>query len=74
LRKLQDNFESLRDELRLDLQPAAVIEKAIREAGGPTRPEEMNAPVDEYRKALTHARYLRNRFNVLDLAAELCIT
>jgi hypothetical protein len=31
----------------------------------------MNAPIEEYRKALTHARYIRSRFTILDLAAEM---
>lgn len=53
-----------------DLLPSRVVEDAIRTAGGPVAPEELEAPADEYRKALRFARYIRNRFTVLDLAAE----
>lgn len=56
-----------------DLLPAAVVEKAIRAVGGPVTPEELDAPVAEFRNALRRARFIRNRFTVLDLAAELGI-
>lgn len=61
------------DEIRKDLLPSAVIAKAIRGVGGPVIAEELTAPVEEYRKALRRARFIRNRFTVLDLAAELCL-
>jgi glycerol-1-phosphate dehydrogenase [NAD(P)+] len=60
----------LRQVLPEDLVPAATVAAAIEASGGPTTPEGMEASVDEYYKALTHARYLRNRFTILDLAVE----
>lgn len=63
----------LRSEAMQDLQPASVVAQCIETCGGPSRPEGMTAPLDEYRKALRCARYLRNRFTILDLAAELGI-
>ena len=56
-----------------DVLPAAIVEKAIAAAGGPTRPEQLDAAIDDYNAALTNARYIRSRFTVLDLAAELGI-
>lgn len=60
-----------RAELAADLLPASTVAHAIRAAGGPVAPGDMAASADEYAKALHRARYLRNRFTVLDLAAEL---
>lgn len=63
----------LREELAEDLQPAARVAQVIETAGGPAAPEGMHASAAEYRKALERARFLRNRFTILDLAAELAI-
>lgn len=60
-----------RAELGCDLLPAARVAEAIQAAGGPVNAEAMGASVTEYDKALRRARYLRNRFTILDLAAEL---
>ncbi len=69
--RLQQDHERLCAALKLDLLPRAVVERAIRDAGGPVTPEALTAPPEEYRKALERARFIRNRFTVLDLAAEL---
>jgi glycerol-1-phosphate dehydrogenase [NAD(P)+] len=73
LQKFRDDIPALREAVGRDLLPAGRVADAIRAAGGPTEPEGMNAPLEEYRKALVRARFIRNRFTVLDLAAELCI-
>jgi glycerol-1-phosphate dehydrogenase [NAD(P)+] len=67
----RDRLPEIADSVRRDLLPSRTVEQAIQQAGGPTTPEEMNAPIEEYRKALTHARYIRSRFTILDLAAEM---
>ncbi len=64
---------ALADAVAQDVLPAKTVEAAIAAAGGPTRPEELNASLDDYHAALTNARYIRSRFTVLDLAAELRI-
>jgi len=78
LRREIVRFRAMLPELRTllaeDLQSAATVAGCIETAGGPTRPEDMQASVDEYYNALRGARYLRNRFTVLDLAAELMLT
>ncbi len=61
----------LRTQLAGDLLSSAVVEQCIRESGGAVSPEALSAPVEEYLRATVRARYLRNRFTVLDLAAEL---
>jgi glycerol-1-phosphate dehydrogenase [NAD(P)+] len=63
----------LREKLQQDLLPAATVAEAVRAAGGPTLPEELEAATAEYYRAQHHARFLRDRFTVLDLAAELGI-
>lgn len=73
LDRFRKGLSGLRELLQRDLLPSATVARAIREAGGPTEPEGMDAPAAEYQKALRFARYLRNRFTILDLAAELCI-
>lgn len=64
----------LKNQLPIDLLPAKTVAQAIEQAGGPTRPEDLTAPLNEYTKALTRARYIRNRFTILDLAHDLGLT
>ncbi len=71
LAKLRDGLPALRTMVQADLLPSKTVEKAIIEAGGPTTPEGLTVPLDVYRDALKRARFIRNRFTVLDLAAEL---
>ena len=73
LARFRDKLPELRSALSQDLQPAAIVARCIEESGGPTAPERMNAPVEEFRKAQTRSRYIRNRLTVLDIAAELGI-
>lgn len=61
----------LREEARRELQPAATVADCIRTCGGPTTPEQLSVSTEEYHKGVARARYLRNRFTILDLAAEL---
>lgn len=71
---LKRDHERLCAALKLDLLPRSVVERAIHASGGPVTPEALTAPPEEYYKALERARFIRNRFTVLDLAAELQLT
>lgn len=71
LEKFKQELPRLKRELPVDLLPAQIVEKAIKEAGGPTTPEGLHAPIEEYTNALSRARYIRDRFTILDLAADL---
>ncbi len=64
-------FDALQGSVRKDYLPPAPVAGAIRAAGGPVTPDELNAPVEEFHKGVQRARFIRNRFTVLDLAAEL---
>jgi glycerol-1-phosphate dehydrogenase [NAD(P)+] len=68
-----DQHATLTRAVAQDVLPAATVEAAIAAAGGPTRPEALNASIDDYNAALENARFIRSRFTVLDLAAELRI-
>jgi len=71
LGRVRAELSRMQRELAEDLLPARVVARAIEESGGPVAPEALDAPVAEYRKALSRARYIRNRFTVLDLAQDL---
>lgn len=71
LKKIQGLLPLLREELPKDFQPSQIVRKCIEESGGPTQPDQTYAPAEEYAKAKKYSRYLRNRFTILDLAAEL---
>ncbi len=71
LEKFRDMLPLLKRELPVDLLPASVVAKAIQDSGGPVTPEGLTMPAEEYENALKRARYIRNRFTVLDLAADL---
>jgi len=73
LQRFIDTLPQLHAVLEKELLPASVVADAIRASGGPVEPEGMEAPVAEYQNALKYARFLRNRFTILDLAAELCV-
>ena len=68
---LKTQLPRLRVEAQKELQPAQLVTDCIKAAGGPTTPEELTVDVAEYHNGRERARYLRNRFTVLDLAAEL---
>ncbi len=73
LERFKNLLPALREALGEDLQPSATVAQCIEVSGGPVHPEGLYAPLEEYQKALNGARYLRNRFTILDLAAELGI-
>lgn len=73
LEKFRDRLPALREACSADLLPSKVVARAIRAAGGPTDPTGLNVPLKDYKNALANARYIRNRFTVLDLARELCV-
>jgi len=73
LEKYKDGLPALREALKKELLPAKVVARAIQDAGGPVTADGLEAPVEEYRNAQLYARFLRNRFTILDLAAELCL-
>jgi glycerol-1-phosphate dehydrogenase [NAD(P)+] len=74
LTRLKSGIDELKHLVRQQFIPSSAVAKAIEDSGGPTEPQGMTAPIEEYRKALLRARYIRSRFTILDLAAELGLT
>jgi len=50
--------------------PVDVMEKALKDSGGPTTAKELGLDVDFYREAVIHAREIRKRYSALDVAAD----
>jgi glycerol-1-phosphate dehydrogenase [NAD(P)+] len=69
--RIRAEFHALRAEVEGELLPPGVVADAIRAAGGPVDAAGLEVEPAVYERALRHARYLRDRFTVLDLAAEL---
>jgi glycerol-1-phosphate dehydrogenase [NAD(P)+] len=73
-RALNVHLQSHWPELRRRLQGIAVapgrLERALREAGAATRPEDLGIAPGFYREAVLHAREIRERYGMLDLAAD----
>jgi glycerol-1-phosphate dehydrogenase [NAD(P)+] len=57
-----------REELKPMMMEPDTIASIIRSAGGPTSATELGLPRDIWRKAMKHARDVRNRWSFLDLA------
>ncbi|MBI1319301.1 MAG: iron-containing alcohol dehydrogenase [Candidatus Hydrogenedens sp.] len=66
----KEKLPMLREALADDLRPAAAVAQCIADSGGPIRAEDTLADPLEFERAKRGARYIRNRFTVLDLAAE----
>ncbi|MFP6582820.1 MAG: iron-containing alcohol dehydrogenase [Candidatus Hydrogenedentota bacterium] len=74
LRFFQTLLPQLKQQLPADLLPAQTVANAIQQSGGPIIPEDLTAPTQEYYNAQKRARYIRNRFTILDLAHDLGLT
>lgn len=67
-KKLAELWPELRQELRPMLMDPAAMKAAIQAAGGPTTAAELGLSRELWRKAMKHARDVRNRWSFLDLA------
>lgn len=68
---LMAEWPELVGRLREQLLPARELRELLREAGCPTRPEEVGLSADLYRESFALARTIRSRYTVLDLAADV---
>ncbi len=66
--RLTEVWPELRVELKAMMMEPDEIARIIRAAGGPTSATELGLPRDIWRKAMKHARDVRNRWSFLDLA------
>jgi len=67
--RLAAQWPAICEQVSSVLLPTAKIEATLREAGAPLTPADIHLDRAFYEQALLHAREIRNRFTVLDLAA-----
>ena len=68
--KLEQSWSAIRARLQAIALPPEQIEQAMRVAGAAKRPEDLGVDPAFYRDAVLHAREIRERYSVLDLAAD----
>lgn len=66
--KLADGWDEFAAPLREVMLPLATVEKTMLDAGCATRPEDLGFTAPFYAEAVAGARFLRDRFTILDLA------
>jgi glycerol-1-phosphate dehydrogenase [NAD(P)+] len=71
LQSLLHRWDDMRAALRSIVSSSASIATALRAAGAFTEPSELGLSADQMREAMLNARYLRSRYTVLDLAADV---
>lgn len=67
--RIAANWNDIRERIGSILLPVSAIEAALKAAGAPMTPADIGLDRAFYDAALLHAREIRNRFTVLDLAA-----
>lgn len=71
---LNARLTAIWDEARARMDAVAMstdeLEAVLRRAGAPTRPEDIGWPATFYQDAVRHGRLIRDRYTVLDLAAD----
>jgi glycerol-1-phosphate dehydrogenase [NAD(P)+] len=68
-RRLADRWDAVRGSVVEAMVPAERIRAVLRRAGCPTTPEEIGLTPAFYASAVRNARFLRDRYTFLDLAA-----
>lgn len=71
LQRLADTWDDFWQEVKKHLRGPDEIRSILQQAGAPTTLRELGYPATEARIALSTARYIRARYTVLDLAADL---
>jgi glycerol-1-phosphate dehydrogenase [NAD(P)+] len=69
-RLLADRWDDIRSSVSAAMVPAERIRAILRRAGCPTTPEEIGLAPGFYASAVRNARFLRDRYTFLDLAAD----
>ena len=66
--RIADRWDAIRRETATLRLPASTLESVMRRAGGPVAPRDLGVADRDYASAVTHARFLRDRYTFLDLA------
>jgi glycerol-1-phosphate dehydrogenase [NAD(P)+] len=68
--RLAEVWPSMSAQLREVMLPTARLQDALAAAGAPTTGAELGLRSDFYREAVRHAREIRDRYSILDLAGD----
>ncbi len=68
--RLAHDWPKIAAALRTNMKSAAELRRVMQAVGGPLRPAAIGWSGDLFRRAFRHARYIRDRFGFLDLAAQ----
>jgi glycerol-1-phosphate dehydrogenase [NAD(P)+] len=68
--RLAEVWPTLRARLRQVMLPTARLRDALAAAGAPTTGVDLGLPAPFYRAAVRHAREIRDRYSILDLAGD----
>jgi len=71
LRRIEDRWPSMRSRVLAQLYSYRELRRMFREAGCPVAPEEIGLTRDRLGRTFRLAEKIRNRYTILDLAAEL---
>ena len=71
---LRDRGIEFFDLIKKVIEHPEKVASAISSAGGPISPDQLQIPPGSFSRAVRNARFLRNRFTVLDLRDELGLT
>lgn len=73
LKPLVDQWPDVTDRLRAQLVTSAQLSDQLRQAGAPSRPQDIGLTPDDVRATFPRAMYYRSRYTALDVAWELGI-
>jgi len=65
---IRDKWDAMKADLAPFLRPWREIRAALQDGGAPTRLKHIGVSPDQFREAVLHAREMRRRYTVLDLA------
>ncbi|MEM9439459.1 MAG: iron-containing alcohol dehydrogenase [Pseudomonadota bacterium] len=68
--RLSTDWTSIRDTLKMKALPLLPLESGLNSVGLTDAPGDLGIDIAFYRDAVVHARELRNRFTMLDIAAD----
>ncbi len=69
-RRLAAHWPDIRTRVASVGRPVRQLDDVLRRAGAPTTPEDLGWPAGFYRRAVRHAREIRDRWTFLDFAAD----
>ncbi|MBK1696405.1 sn-glycerol-1-phosphate dehydrogenase [Rhodovibrio salinarum] len=69
-RRLRADWDALRERLLAHSLPGERLEATLRSCGAPVRGTELGLEPDFYERAIRHAREIRDRWSILDLAGD----